>query len=276
VGEARGADGLGDGAVGDGLALVSQVMGEGPHLVVLHGLFGAGQNWHTIARQHLMGAFTLHLLDLRNHGQSPHASAHDYPSMAADVRRYIAAHVPEGRAHVLGHSMGGKVAMQVALTTPAYVERLVVLDMAPRAYAATHLGLIAAMQAADLSAARSRKDVEDMLLEAVPDRSVRLFLLTNLVRGEEGLRWRVNLAAIARHYAAVIGEVRGEAPFEGRAWFIRGAESDFVRDADWPAAQALFPRAALVTIPGAGHWVHADAPEALAGALKAALLDAGA
>lgn len=265
--------------VGAPLALHAQVMGQGPPLVVLHGLFGAGQNWQTIGRQRLAERYTLHLLDLRNHGQSPHADAHDYVSMAADVRHYIDAHIADARPHVMGHSMGGKVAMQLTLDTPDRVARLIVVDMAARAYAPSHLRLIDAMRAVDLSAARSRRDVEEALLPDIPDRSVRLFLLTNLTRegssdagSGEGMRWRVNLAAIHAHYDEIIGGLRlPSAAVQTPTLFVRGERSDFIRDDDWPQLLRLFSAARLQTIAGAGHWVHADAPEPLAAAIHAFL-----
>jgi esterase len=257
------------------LELHAQVMGEGAPLVVLHGLFGASQNWQTVARTWLAAKFEVHLLDLRNHGQSPQSDVHDYPSMAEDVGWYITHHISRGNAHVMGHSMGGKVAMQLAATQPSRVDRLVIVDMAPRPYVATHLEMIEAMLAIDPAAARSRKEVEEALMAAIPDRNVRMFLLTNLVRdsgvGGSGLRWRVNLDAIYRNYTNIIDDVDIGPAFTNPTLFVRGSGSDFIRDADWPHIQRLFSGAKLLTIEGAGHWVHADAPQALSEAVSAFL-----
>jgi pimeloyl-ACP methyl ester carboxylesterase len=238
--------------------------GEGnPPLLLLHGLLGANGNWHTLSRTAFREVATVYAVDQRNHGRSPHTDRLDYPSMAADVNDFIRHH-NLGRAHLLGHSMGGKTAMQAALTYPSVVDRLIVVDMAPRAYAPRHTELLEALARIDPTAYDSRDEIDAALAEDVPSWAIRQFLLKNLDYDGERYTWKMNLDAIRRHYDDINAAVTDEGPFEGPALFVRGGDSDYVTDADVPDIRRRFPNAELVTIDGAGHWVHSDAPEALA------------
>jgi len=236
---------------------------DGPPLLILHGLLGANGNWHTLSRTAFRKMATVYAVDQRNHGRSPHTDRIDYPSMAADVQAFVEQH-DLGRAHLLGHSMGGKTAMQTALTYPEVVDRLIVVDMAPRAYAPRHTDLLDALARIDPSDYDSRDAIDDALAEDVPSWAIRQFLLKNLDYDGERYAWKMNLDAIRRHYDDINAAITSDEPFEGPVLFVRGADSDYVSDEDVPAIRDLFPRAELVTIDGAGHWVHADQPDALA------------
>lgn len=245
--------------------LHARTIGSGPPLVILHGLFGSSDNWQTLAKR-FGDSRTCHLLDLRNHGRSPHYDTHAYPAMAADVIAYLDARDITDAA-VLGHSMGGKVAMQLALHYPARVSRLGVVDMAPRAYTRGHDDIFAAMRSLPLSGKRSRAALDALLQPHISEPGIRLFLLKNLRRTADGYAWKINLDIIERDYANILEPITGD-PYTKPALFLRGADSAYVRDADGPLILALFPGAELVTVPGAGHWVHAEQPQALANAVE--------
>ena len=242
--------------------------GAGPPLLILHGLLGASGNGHSLSSGIFAEHFTVYALDQRNHGRSPHDDVFTYEAMADDVRVFIETHGLE-QPHVLGHSMGGKTAMQLALSHPDHLGSLIVVDIAPRAYPPHHRPLLAALAALDLDALASRKAIDDALAERVSSAGVRQFLLKNLDYDRETGRysWKMNLPVIARTYEQVNVAMAAEAPYTGPARFIRGATSDYIRDADFDDIRSLFPHADVVTIDGAGHWVHADKPRALAEAV---------
>jgi pimeloyl-ACP methyl ester carboxylesterase len=242
--------------------------GAGPPLLLLHGLFGSGRNWHSIATR-LGDRFAVHAVDARNHGRSPQAAGMSYADMADDVRELI-----EGLGHdrvtLVGHSMGGKTAMLLALTDPALVEQLVVVDIAPVAYPLRFMDLIDAMQAAPLFEMQRRAEVDQWLAKRIPDASLRLFLLQNLSAGDGGLAWRVNLAAIRAALPALMAmpEVPAGARYPGPTCFIRGSESAAVQPEHYAAIHALFPGADIETIAGAGHLPHTEQPAAFLTALE--------
>ncbi|HET6520178.1 MAG TPA: alpha/beta fold hydrolase [Geminicoccaceae bacterium] len=238
--------------------------GGGPPVVILHGLLGSARNWQAIAKRLAADGRHVFALDLRNHGASPWAEPMTYPAMAEDVRRFMARHGPDGAA-VIGHSMGGKVAMALALAHGGLVGRLIVVDIAPVPYAhGTFLPYVRAMRAVDPSGVTRRGEVEERLRDAVPDQSVRAFLLQNLVGDNGGLRWRVNLAAIEADMGDVMGfpapEDAGRV-YDGPTLFLAGERSDYVRPEHHAAIRRLFPGATIETVPGAGHWVHAEQPQ---------------
>jgi esterase len=243
------------------LELATSRFGEGPPLLVLHGLLGSSRNWQGIGKQ-LGRRFAVWTVDLRNHGHSPWSDEMDYPAMAADLARLIREQAGAPAA-VLGHSMGGKAAMALALGEPALVERLVVADIAPVTYGHGFLGYIRAMQAADLAAA-DRRAVEAALVVAAPEPAIRSFLMQNLERHGEGYRWRPNLAVLAERMSTILAfpdEFLGER-YDGPCLFLRGERSEYVLPAHEPRIRALFPRAEIATVPGTGHWLHAEAPAA--------------
>ena len=233
--------------------------GSGPPLVLLHGLFGQAVNFGVVQRRLALGRRVI-ALDLRNHGASPHAPVMGYPAMAEDVLETLRA-MGALPAVLVGHSMGGKVAMAAALDAPAAVSRLLVADIAPVAYdhAAGHAGFVAAMQALPLHPGLTRAEADAALTEAVPNPATRGFLLQNLRLGADPA-WRLNLAAIAQALPWLVEWPAIEGSYGGPALFLSGARSDYVRPEYRPAIRALFPAARFVALKDAGHWIHADDP----------------
>jgi esterase len=244
------------------LAVSEYGAGAGPPVAILHGLFGSGRNWATIARRLAVRRRIL-ACDLRNHGNSPWAETMGYTEMADDVRATLRA-LGIGRFALIGHSMGGKAAMMAALRHGAEVERLVVIDIAPVAYPPRHLGYVRAMRALDLAAIRRRSDADAALAPAVPDPAERAFLLQNLVLDNGNARWRLNLVAIERGMPDLSGcpALPAGAAYCGPALFIAGARSDYLLPAHAPAVRRLFPNARVEWISDAGHWLHAERPHA--------------
>jgi pimeloyl-ACP methyl ester carboxylesterase len=236
-----------------------QATGRGPAVVLLHGLFGSADNWHPIATR-LADNFHVYAVDHRNHGRSPHSAEMDYPLMAADVDRFMAGH-GLASAFVIGHSMGGKTAMQLALHFPHRVGKLVVGDMAPRAYAPAHDQIFAALLALELPRFQTRPEIEEALAPRIPNPVLRRFLLKNLGRGPEGFYWKINLRDVAENYWRLREPVAGPAPYTGPVLFIRGGKSKYLLPGDEPLIHEWFPAAEIQTIAGAGHWLHADQPE---------------
>jgi len=242
------------------MQLYFQHLGQGEPLIVLHGLFGSGSNWRSIAAQ-LAERFSVYLLDLRNHGKSPHHPQIDYPLMAADVREFIAAERLDA-AILLGHSMGGKVAMRLALDSPELVRKLIVADMSPRAYARSHDQVFAALLALDLMTFERPQQIEEALAQQIPSLAMRRFLLKNLGRDESGsFIWKMNLRSLYENYDRLREPIHGQTPFSGPTLFVHGGKSAYVTKADETDIRAQFPAARIETIPSAGHWIHADAPD---------------
>ena len=244
--------------------------GRGAPLVILHGLFGCLDNWQSISRR-LAARFRVFALDQRNHGHSPHSPEMNYDVMAGDLRDFMVARAIAG-AHVLGHSMGGKTAMQFALSFPVMTGRLIVVDIAPRAYEPAHGEILEALLSLDPRSFRTRKEAEAALAPTVPGLSERRFLLKNLARDSAGaFHWKLNLQHILANYPALNAAVRGSIAFPGPTLFVQGERSDYIGDRDLPLIHGLFPRAEVRTLPGAGHWVHTDAPEAFTGLVESFL-----
>jgi esterase len=243
------------------VALAAAEQGSGPPLLILHGLFGSGRNWSSPA-QRLAAAHHVFALDARNHGASPWADSMTYADMMADVMAFQAAR-RLGRAAVMGHSMGGKAAMLLALRHAAAVERLVVVDVAPVAYEPALADYVRAMRAADLAGVTRRAQVDAQLAGTVTSPAERAFLLQNLVFEEGRARWRLNLPVIERFMPEISGFPDiGDVAFGGPALFIAGERSGYVRPEHRPAIERLFPSARIVRVPEAGHWLHAERPDA--------------
>jgi pimeloyl-ACP methyl ester carboxylesterase len=228
-----------------------------PPLLIAHGLFGSARNWGAIAKRLALRRQVI-AVDMRNHGDSPRSPTHGYEAMAADLAGTIAGH--GGRADVLGHSMGGKAAMVLALTDPSRVRRLIVADMAPVAYGHDQIGYVRAMQALDLAAVSRRSEADAVLAPTLPDPALRAFLLQSLAFDDGRARWKLNLPVLAAEMPRIMGFPDGPGPFTGPTLFLTGAKSPYVRPDAWPKIRALFPAARHREIPGAGHWLHADAP----------------
>ncbi|WP_422132660.1 MULTISPECIES: alpha/beta fold hydrolase [unclassified Endozoicomonas] len=246
------------------MKLYARQQGEGEHLVSVHGLFGSQENLGAINRQ-LAERFMVHGLDVRNHGRSPHDDAMDYPVMAADVVEYLDDQQIE-KAHLLGHSMGGKVVMEVALTHPERVNKLAVMDIAPVHYRVRrHDDVFAGLFAVDLETIQKRGDADHALRQHVEELAVRTFLLKNLYRNDEGnYRWRMNLEAIHHNYLNISAGHSGKESFEGDVLFLKGGNSDYILAEHREEVLKRFPKAAMREIAGTGHWLHAEKPELVA------------
>jgi pimeloyl-ACP methyl ester carboxylesterase len=250
--------------------LAATEAGSGPPIVILHGLFGSARNWQSIARR-LSAAYRVLAVDLRNHGASPWAGSMNYPEMAADVAAFIVERSLDTPT-VIGHSMGGKVAMMLALTEQALIDRLVVVDIAPVAYRHDRFAaLVQVLARFDPSRLRRRGDADAALAGAIPDIPTRQFLLQNLVERDGRLAWRMNLAAIEANLPEIASFPEASAAFPGPTLFIHGERSDYVRPEHEETIRRLFPSAELAEIAGAGHWVHAEQPERFTAAVGAFL-----
>jgi esterase len=245
-----------------GISLASAEYGQGPPLAILHGLFGSGRNWRSIAQQ-LAAHHRVLAFDLRNHGASPWADGMSYAEMADDLRVSLHERGIE-RTALLGHSMGGKVAMLAALLHPGEVDRLVVVDIAPVPNPPTLLSFVHAMRDVDLHGITRRSDADAQLAAAIPDAAVRAFLLQNLLIDGGHAHWRLNLEEFEREFFQILDfpDLPDRVVYGGPTLFVAGANSTYVRPIDEPAIQRLFPQARVSRIAGAGHWVHAEQPQA--------------
>ncbi len=232
-----------------------------PTLMIVHGLFGFARNWGAIAR-HLSDQRKIIVPDLRNHGESPWTETHSYPDLAADLAALIEAE--GGPIDVLGHSMGGKAVMTLALTRPELIRRLIVADIAPYAYSHDQLPNIRAMKGLDLTDLTTRAEADRRLQATVPDASMRAFFLQSLDLNADPPRWRLNLDVLATEMEKIVGWPGTTGQFPGRTLFVSGGESHYVRPEHRAAILALFPAARFVKIPGAGHWLHAEKPREFA------------
>ncbi len=235
--------------------IVTEAKTSSPPLLIAHGLFGSARNWGAVARR-LSQTRQVITVDMRNHGASPHFPTHGYHDLAADLG---AVAEEFGATAVMGHSMGGKAAMVLALTRPELVDRLIVVDIAPVTYSHTQLPVLEALRQVDLSQISRRSDADLQLAAHIDDPALRAFLLQSLAMGEDGARWRLNLDTLTEQMAQIMGFPQIEARFDGRIDFVNGARSDYVTDTGWQAAQKLFPNAQRHMVAGAGHWVHAEA-----------------
>jgi pimeloyl-ACP methyl ester carboxylesterase len=240
--------------------LHSKRYGAGEPLIILHGLFGCWNNWHPVARE-LSRSFCVYVPDLRNHGQSFHSERFDYDAMVQDLREFMDGRLLDSTA-LLGHSMGGKVALRFAALYPERVNKLIVVDITHKACGPVYDEAVAALSRLDLKSIVRLKDAEEKLRSAIPDPAVRLFLLKNLDRLPQGAYcWKVNLEAIRRNLPLISGPVEIR-EFSKPCLFIRGADSGYIPVEDWPEIRRFFPRAEWVTIPASGHWPHVQNPDA--------------
>jgi esterase len=249
--------------------------GEGPPLIIVHGLYGASDNWITVARE-LADHYEVFIIDQRNHGKSPHSDEHNYMLLKNDLLDFMNEQGIK-RAILLGHSMGGKTIMYFAADYPERVQAMIVVDISPRSYKSLdqpaphtldHMNIIQAMMNIDLAKAESRMDIDMMLADTVKSKRVRQFLLKNIQRKDQNkFFWKINLPAL---HLALPGILDGLDPEKFRktggvtgfpVLFIKGANSDYITDIDFPVINTIFPAAEIVTIKNSGHWVHAEQPE---------------
>jgi len=244
--------------------------GIAPPIVVLHGLLGSLENWQTFARKQAL-THTVLALDLRNHGDSPHVTGMSYQQMSADVVAVLdALAVPT--CDLMGHSMGGKVAMMLALQHPARVQRLLVVDIAPKAYPPRHQALLQALSTLPLATLTSRKQADEWLSSTVNHPLERGFLLKNLGRRTDGtFFWQCNLPEIAKQYLKISGFPTPASVFDHPTLFVRGGQSDYIQDADIDSIHQAFPGATLTTLDAAGHLPHVQTPAEFSAVVNAFL-----
>ncbi len=249
------------------VSLNTTELGTGAPVLILHGLFGRKRNWQAIQKS-LADDARIVTADMRNHGDSPWDDEMSYPVMAEDLAQLIRT-LDAGPAVVVGHSMGGKAAMALALTEPDLVGGLMVIDIAPVPYDHSYQPYIEAMRGVPLHELERRSQAEEYMADAIPDPGIRAFLLQNLGQDEGGLSWQVNLDAIEKDmpdildFPAHLGE-----PYEGPSLFLRGGKSDFVEDGHFPLIENLFPMAEVADVTDAGHWVHAEKPDDVIRAIR--------
>ncbi|MEN8175564.1 MAG: alpha/beta fold hydrolase [Pseudomonadota bacterium] len=241
--------------------------GKDPTLILLHGLFGSSANWGGVARR-LSADFHLVVPDLRNHGRSPHHADVSYAVQAQDVLRLMD-RLGVGDSVIVGHSMGGKVAMMLALQHADRVERLVAADIAPVTYTTSFDPIFDALESVDLEQVEGREQVESHLAATLGNTGLRNFLMQNLVKDEHGWRWRLNLVGLRRSIDELVGFPDApDSGYPGPALFIYGGRSDYVSPAAQPVIMRLFPYARLRQVADAGHWLIAEKPDEFAGALR--------
>ncbi len=246
--------------------------GQGQPLIILHGLFGASDNWLSIAKK-LEDKYQVFLVDQRNHGSSPHSDIWNYEVMAEDVKEFM-----EGQALseaiIMGHSMGGKVAMTFAGRFPDMISDLVIVDIGPKHYPVHHKKILEGLKSIDLSSLSSRQDADRQLQNNVPEMGVRQFLLKNLGRDKDNhYYWKINLNVIEEQIENVGLALPVEKIYDDNCLFIRGEKSNYILDEDLPELSIRFPEHRLETIPNAGHWIHAERPTEFLHALTSYLHD---
>ncbi len=250
-------------------------MGEGPALVILHGLFGSLDNWQTLARRYAEH-FSVFIVDQRNHGKSPHSNdPFNYPQLAQDLYEFLD---QQGiyEAHLLGHSMGGKTVMQFAAEHEDLIDKMVVADMGIRQYGPHHTLILETLDAFPFADIHDRKAAEAWLAPRITDFGVRQFLLKNLLRDSKGaheFRWKFNFPTLQRDYDEILKAVESDYQIQTPTLFISGGQSNYVRPEDHDDIRVLFPNAAFDSIPEAGHWLHAERPQEFLQQTLAFLLD---
>lgn len=253
------------------MKLHSLITGNGFPIIILHGYFGMGDNWKSHADT-LANHFEVHIIDQRNHGRSPHSDDFDYELMTEDLFEYFQDH-QINKAHVLGHSMGGKTAMLFAVTHPELVNKLIVVDIAPKYYAPHHNEVLTALNAVDFSTIKLRSEVESVLEKHIPEAGVRQFLLKNIYRPNKNeLAFRFNLSSLTLNNPEVGTALPSFTEFNGPTLFLSGEKSNYILPEDEALITAHFENATIQKISNAGHWLHAENPVEFMQKLKAFLL----
>ena len=240
--------------------LHSKIIGTGSPLLILHGFLGSGDNWITLGRK-FSEHFKVHLIDLRNHGRSFHDDEMDLEVMCQDVLNYCRFHKLE-QINLIGHSMGGKVAMHLAVHHPKLVSKLIVVDIAPKAYNRRHDFILDALKAVDFSIQKTRKEVDEVIAQFIDKELYRQFLMKAVYRKtKETLAFRFNLPVFIENYGNIIETLPPYSQYEGDTLFVKGTLSNYILASDLPLIEAHFPNSKLVEIKGSGHWLHAEKPE---------------
>jgi esterase len=242
------------------MELYCRIEGSGFPVIILHGLLGSSDNWRAISTR-LSPNYKIYTPDLRNHGRSPHGEIMTYPAMADDLRELMEReNISE--CHAVGHSLGGKVAMQFATTHPDRMSKLVIVDITPKAYPPSQRPLLAALEQLELQGFQSFGEIDAALAPAIPQAPLRQFLMKNITRVPSGgFQWRIDLGSIAKNYDHLTKPIIAAACYDKPALFMRGERSEYIADTDLPSIEAIFTRAELVTIARAGHWLHAEATD---------------
>lgn len=242
------------------MTLHSQIIGEGRPLLILHGFLGMGDNWKTLGNQFADDGFEVHLIDQRNHGRSFHSEDFNYTVMANDLKNYCDAH-HLSHISLLGHSMGGKTAMEFAMLYPEIVDKLIIADIGPKAYPQHHQDILKSLASLDFDVLASRGEADKVLAHYIPEIGTRQFLLKNLYWVKKGrLGLRVNLPVVTKHIAQVGKAMSIDAVYKGETLFVRGANSGYIEDIDALVIKKQFPKAVIKTVENAGHWLHAENP----------------
>ncbi|WP_310992863.1 alpha/beta fold hydrolase [Aequorivita marina] len=243
------------------MTLHSQILGKGKPFVILHGFLGMSDNWKTLGTRWSEAGYEVHLLDQRNHGRSFHSDEFSYELMAEDLKEYCEEHDLK-KIILLGHSMGGKVAMQFAVTYPEMVSKLIVADIAPKAYPPHHQDILKALSQLDFTKIKSRGEAEEVLSEYIKDKGVQLFLLKNLYRKSKNeLGLRINLPVLSEKIEEVGQALDADTVFKGDTLFLSGEKSGYIEPMDEILIKNHFPKAKINTIANAGHWLHAENPD---------------
>ncbi len=239
-----------------------KTLGEGSPILIMHGIFGLMDNWMTVAKA-LAENHQVFLLDLRNHGRSPHSEEFTYPAMSDDVKEFIDTHQLH-QPVVIGHSMGGKVAMYFAGRYPDLFSKLIVVDIAPKYYPVHHRSILDTLQRLPVATLQSRQQADEELAQGIPEPDVRQFLLKSLYRADAGgFDWRFNLPVLNQQIENVGQKLPDSFRSDKPILFIRGGRSSYVTDTDMEDIHHHFPKAQLATVADAGHWVHAEKPQEL-------------
>lgn len=244
------------------MQLFNRILGsEGPTLVILHGLFGSSDNWLTLGKRFAEDGFRVVLTDLRNHGQSPHSSEFNLEALASDVVELLDQQ-PSEKKFLMGHSLGGKVGMQLLAKNEFALDGLIVADIAPRAYNTRHTDVISALKSVDSNHLKNRKDVESQLAITINDFGVRQWLMKSLYwKEKDRLGWRFNLEVIAENMEVTVQSTEPNSPQSTPTLFLKGANSDYINQQDETTIKRFFSNARIETVPNAGHWLHAENPD---------------
>ncbi len=254
------------------MKLFYRKIGEGQPLIILHGLFGQSDNWNSFGKLFAESGFAVYLVDMRNHGLSPQSDVFNYQAMSDDILELITDNnlLKDGKIILLGHSMGGKAAMQFALQHPELLDKLIVVDVAPKFYPPHHQDVISGLNAIDLRLLKTRKEAEIILSKYISDIGTKQFLLKNLYWKENAnnsspsdgsFAWRFNLEVIGKQINEISSEIINDSICTTPALFIRGSRSSYILDEDIKLIKKFFPYSTIETIADAGHWVHVDKPK---------------
>ncbi len=243
------------------MILHSKILGDSSkHILILHGFLGSGDNWISIARKLTPTGYTIHLIDQRNHGRSFHSEKFDYNLMCEDIFNYINHHKIDNSI-LIGHSMGGKTAMNFSLIHPKLVSKLIVLDTSPRAYPVLHQNIINSLKEIDFVNLLTRKEIDIELGKSIKQQGLRNFLMKNIYRMNDGkLNFRFNLKSLSKNISKIGEKIESETKFNREVIFIKGEFSDYINESDKVMINTLFPNFKFYKIPNAGHWVHVDNP----------------